>query len=246
MDNGSHVLDRNLCDDCGACAEECWAQALEAVGRDADVREVMAEVVRDKPFYGSSGGLTLSGGEPMVQIAFTEALLDAAGNEDLHRCVETCGAVPISAFDVMMPKVDLFLFDIKDTDNSFHIKHTGHPNTQIIANLRYLHDHGAKIRLRLPLIPGFNDRPDHFAGIASLVDTLPNLCGVEIMPYHKLGLDKNRRFGLSRDANLPDTSVSKSTLCMWIDRLEALGVNVINAPRMTENSPHHAGITAND
>ena len=238
MVNGSHVLDRNLCDACGSCTEECWAHALESVGRDVNVSEVMAEVMRDKPFYGSSGGgLTLSGGEPMMQVEFAEALLETAGHEGVHRCVETCGEAPISAFETVIPHVDLFLFDIKDTDNSYHIKHTGSPNTRILANLRYIHDHGAKIRLRLPIIPGFNDRPDHFAGIASLVATLPDLCGVEIMPYHKLGLDKDRRFGLSRKAGLPEESTHTSTLCSWIDSLAAVGVNVINAPRTESNGP---------
>lgn len=229
--NGSHTLDRNLCDACGACTEECWAQALELAGRDLDVRAVMAEVMRDEPFHTSSGGgLTLSGGEPMMQIQFAKSLLEAAGHENVHRCLETSGEAPMSAFEAVTPHVDLFLFDIKDTDDSYHIQYTGSSNTRILANLKYLHDNGAKVRLRLPIIPGFNDRPDHFSGLASLVRMLPNLCGVEIMPYHKLGLDKDKRFGLSRTVSLPNASTRKSTLDAWIDSLAAVGVNVINPP----------------
>jgi len=194
-----------------------------------DSGDVIAEVKRDKPFYDASGGgMTLSGGEPMAQLAFARALLEAAKREGVHRCMETCGVAPRSAFEAVRPLVDLFLFDVKDTSNSYHMRHTGSPLTGVLANLRYLHDHGADIRLRLPLIPGLNDRPDHFSGVAALVSTLPGLAGVEIMPYHKLGLDKDRRFGLSREACLPEESVSKALLGDWVGRLKALGVEVIN------------------
>ncbi len=230
MVDGRHVLDRDRCEDCGTCAEECWAQALESVGGERTVRDVIDEAIRDRPFYDASGGgLTLSGGEPMVQIEFALALLEAAGNEGLHRCMETCGAVPAEALEKAIPMVDLFLFDIKDTSNSHHLKHTGSPNTRILANLRFLHDRGAMVRLRLPIVPGFNDRQDHFAGIASLVRTLPDLQGVEIMPYHPLGLDKDERFALPRRVGLPDSPADQSVLRDWIDQLEALGVQVTNA-----------------
>jgi pyruvate formate lyase activating enzyme len=236
MVNGSHVLDRALCVACGTCTAECWAQALKLAGRTADVREIISEVLRDEPFYESSGGgLTLSGGEPLWQIDFAKALLKAAGRNGIHRCVETCGAVPISAFKDVMSHVDLFLFDLKDTVNTRHIVHTGVPNTQILGNLRYLHDNGAEIRLRLPVIPDLNDSSDHFDGIAALVATLPNLCGVEIMPYHKLGLDKDRRFGLTRDVQLPRESAPSSRLRDWMDRLSAVGVNVKNDPSRISN-----------
>lgn len=237
MVNGSHVLDRKLCVACGTCTAECWAQASTIAGRAADVQEIISEVVRDKPFYESSGGgLTLSGGEPLLQMGFAKALLEAAGRNGVHRCVETCGAVPLSEFKDVISYVDLFLFDIKDMNNTRHIDHTGAPNTQILANLRYLHDDGAKIRLRLPLIPGFNDHSDHFDGVAALVSTLPNLCGVEVMPYHKLGLDKDRRFGLTRHMQLlRESSVPPSLLRDCIDRLRAVGVNVTNDQSMIRN-----------
>ncbi len=232
--DGHHVLNRNVCKACGVCVEACWAGALQLVGREVDVDTVMQSVVRDKPFYESSGGgMTLSGGEPLIQTGFTRALLNAAGQEGIHCCVETCGAVPVSVFNEVMPYVDLFLFDVKDMNNRRHLENTGVPNTQILANLRYLHNRGANIRVRLPLILYFNDDSDHLDGVISLVRSLPDLCGVEIMPYHTLCLDKDRRFGRARDVALSKESVTSSRVQDWVERLTDAGIVVINAPLTT-------------
>ena len=225
----AHELDRQACQRCGSCSDECWAGALEYVGRQVSVAEVMAEVLRDRPFYDTSGGgLTLSGGEPMSQPEFTLALLRAAKAEGIHCCVETCGLAPDGAFEQVWPHVDLFLFDVKETDELRHRAATGVSNATILANLKMLHDRGARLRLRLPLIPGLNDHEDHFTGIAALVETLARLEGVEVMPYHPLGRDKYERLGLTPRPGLPDASAGGQTLRRWIDRLEALGVAVAN------------------
>ena len=228
MVDGGHDLARAECERCGSCTQECWAGALEHVGRQVSVADVLTQVLRDRPFYDTSGGgMTLSGGEPMSQIEFTLALLHAAAAAGIHCCMETCGLAPAAAFERVLPHVDLFLFDIKDTDDARHRAATGVSNALILANLRMLHDAGAQVRLRLPLIPGYNDRDDHFEGIAALVGTLANLTGVQIMPYHPLGRDKYGPLGLTPNTDLPTASVDQDTLGRWIDKFRSLGVTVI-------------------
>jgi len=230
MENGKHVLDREKCTVCGLCAKECYAKALEIVGRDATVTEVIDEVLRDRPFYETSGGgMTLSGGEPLLQIEFTTALLQAAKLAGLHCAVETCGAIDFARFERVLPYVDLFLYDLKDMDPERHKQFTGAPNDAIIANVRQLHDHGAAVILRLPIVPGLNDRPDHFEGVAKLASELPQLRGVEIIPYHTLGTSKLERLGIEDVYQLRDIKTPEpETVAEWCNALRALGVNVLN------------------
>jgi len=150
MVDEKHVLEREGCAVCGKCAEACYAEALEVIGREASVEEVVEEVLRDKPFYETSGGgMTLSGGEPLLQIDFTEALLKRAKELGLHCCVETSGFGAFENLARIAPCVDLFLYDVKETDNERHIELTGVPNTTILANLRTLHDEGSLDEARL-------------------------------------------------------------------------------------------------
>jgi len=224
-----HVLDRQACKVCGACTKECYAGALELVGRDATVTEVLQEVLRDRPFYETSGGgMTLSGGEPLLQIDFSEALLKAAKDAELHCAVETCGHVEPAAFTRVVGYVDLFLFDVKETDPRRHRQYTGAGNDRILGNLRSLHDDGAAVLVRLPIVPGLNDRQDHFESIARLSETLPNLLGFEIIPYHRLGTSKLQRLGLAQDKLVATEVPEAQTVRRWIQSLRDLGVPVVN------------------
>jgi len=237
--NGSgvvHAYDRQRCEACGRCTTHCDARALEAVGRTLTVEDVMKEVRQDKVFYETSGGgLSVSGGEPLAQLDFTSALLSAAGHEGIHRCVETSGFASSSRILSLLPVVDLFLFDFKETDTRRHAEFTGQPNHLILSNLRALHDAGANLQLQCPIIPGFNDREDHIDGIAALALSLPNLIGVQLLPYHPLGKSKMDRFGLSAAANLPNEPLPKARLEFWIHCLQKRGVHVLSnnlsAPR---------------
>ena len=231
--NGSgvtHVYDRDRCEACGRCTEHCAARALEAVGRDLTVAEVMKEVRQDKAFYATSGGgLSISGGEPLAQIDFTIALLTATGEEGFHSCVETCGFASWARFKPLLSLVDLFLFDFKETDPQRHAEFTGQSNEVILKNLRALSDIGAKIQLQCPLVPGFNDREEHIDGIAALALSMPGITGVQLLPYHPLGKSKLDRFGLRPATNLSNEPLPKARLELWIDRLRAQGVRVLNA-----------------
>lgn len=224
-----HILLRERCDVCGLCTRECYAKALELVGRDVTVQEVLDEVLRDRPFYETSGGgMTLSGGEPLLQIDFAEALLQAAKEVGLHCAIETCGHVSFRRFRRVLPYVDLFFYDLKDMDARRHREYMGVTNTLILANLKALHDTGTAILVRLPVIPGLNDRPDHFEGVARLVATLPKLQGVEIMPYHRLGTGKRERMGLDTTTELHVETSRRETVSQWVDTLRDLGVLVVN------------------
>jgi pyruvate formate lyase activating enzyme len=225
--DGRHVLDRSRCRVCGACAEACYADALELVGRDMTAGEALAVVLRDRAFYETSGGgMTLSGGEPASQIDFSVALLAAAKAEGLHCVVETSGECDYSQLARMSPHVDLFLYDWKESDPLRHQEVTGVSNRRIEANLRRLHADGARIRLRCPIIPGLNDRPEHFAGIASLVRGLDGLDGVEIMPYHRLGIGKMARFGLDPTGLAEIETPSQEQQASWIKAMIDLGIPI--------------------
>jgi len=225
----THVYDRERCQACGQCTSHCDARALEAVGRTLTVEEVMREVRQDKAFYANSGGgLCVSGGEPLAQIDFTRDLLAAAGREGIHRCLETSGFASWVRFQALLPLVDLFLFDFKETDPARHIEFTGQSSELILSNLRSLHDAGARIQLQCPIIPEYNDREEHIDGIAALANSLPRLAGVQLLPYHPLGKSKIERFGLTMAANLPSVPLPKERLESWIRRLRDRGVNVVN------------------
>ncbi len=227
MNGDRHELTRGKCTSCGTCTQQCYAGALELIGRPATVEDVLHEVLADKPFYETSGGgMTLSGGEPFLQPQFTLELLQAARAAGLHNCVETCGMADFAHLQQAMPYVDMWLYDIKDTDNARHIQFTGAPNAIPLANFKRLYEAGAKILLRLPLVPGYNDRLDNFRGVAQLQRNMPNLLGVEIMPYHRLGTSKLSRLGLPQSMDVP--AADNATLGAWIDSLASLGVQVIN------------------
>lgn len=226
---GRVVLNRVRCTRCGACAGKCDPKALEIVGRDARVEDVLAVVLRDRSYYqASGGGLTLSGGEPLVQPEFAEALLHAAKVEGLHTAVETSGYGPYQAIERLAPLVDLWLYDVKETDPQRHAKYTGVWNAQIVANLERLHAAGAKIVLRCPMIPGHNARPEHLDGIARLAGRLPKIEGVELLPYYDLWRAKLKRFGLA--TSLPDTvkPPDRATVDSWTDYLRRRGVRILS------------------
>jgi pyruvate formate lyase activating enzyme len=225
------AIDRSACVACGACATACPAGALELVGREVTVGEVIAEVERDRPFYQQSGGgLTLSGGEPLLQADFAVGLLEAARAAGLHTCVETCSQVDPAVLDRVLPLVDLFLCDFKETDPERHRTWTGVGNQRILANLRRLHAAGAHLRLRCPIIPGLNDRAEHFAGIAALAGELAGIEGVEIMPFHRLGESKVDRFGLTGLHQNLAVAPEPAQVRAWIDGLTGAGARVLNPP----------------
>lgn len=204
LEDGQRGFRRELCQRCGTCAAHCYAQALETIGRDMTVTEVLQEVLKDKAFYETSGGgLTVSGGEPMAQFAFTRALAGAARQAGLHVCLETSGFAPWDQYAQLLDVVDLFLYDYKESDPVLHREFTGVPPDAILDNLRRLDAHGAALILRCPIIPGYNARDEHLAAIAAVANGLRHVRGIHLMPYHPLGESKRRRIGKAgRDTGL--------------------------------------------
>ncbi|MGB8213763.1 MAG: glycyl-radical enzyme activating protein [Anaerolineales bacterium] len=221
--DGVHIYDRSLCEACGDCVGTCLYEALKLAGQEQTVEQVMAVVLRDRLFYEQSGGgLTISGGEPMLQPEFTLALLKAAKAEGLHTCLDTCGWTSQRAYEQVLPFVDLFLFDYKATNAEIHKKLTGVSNELILSNLAFLAQHGAIIRLRCPLVPGINDSIEHIKGIASLHRRYPGLDGIDLMAYHNVGNAKYERYGLENPIpNLKTTP--ESTKQAWLEALHRLG-----------------------
>ena len=225
---GKAVVDRERCTGCGACAPTCDPMALEIVGRVATASEVLDVVLRDEAYYDASGGgMTLSGGEPLMQPDFATALLQEAKARGLHCCVETSGHAMWGSIRPLLPLVDLWLFDVKETDRHLHEKFVGKPNEMILSNLKRLHDDGATILLRCPMIPQHNARREHLDGIAALALGLPKIQGVELLPYYDLWRAKLGRFGLKSELPESVKPPEHGTVKAWQDYLRERGVTVV-------------------
>lgn len=193
----SSKIDRLLCDMCGQCVEKCPSDALNIIGKWYSVEEVLIEVLRDTPYYRrSGGGVTISGGEPLAQQCFTNELLQACYERNIHTAIETCGFADWSQFEEILPFTDIFLYDIKHMNNEIHIQQTGASNEKILDNVRNLSKAGASIILRVPLIPGFNLDESNLRAIVEFAVKL-NVLEVHLMPFHQLGKDKYMRLGRS-------------------------------------------------
>ncbi len=225
--NNKHYVDFNLCELHNDCNNVCPNEALTIIGKEKTVDEIIEIVLRDKDYYNNSGGgITISGGEPMMQFEFTKQILEGSKENSIHTCIETCGQSSTKKYLEIMEYVDLFLFDYKESDQIKHKEYTGVSNKLILQNLSALYNAGTNIILRCPLIPGINDSEDHLNGIANLYKQYPNLAGIEIMPYHNLGNDKAKKIGCEDKfvflENTADEKISE-----WINKLHTSECPVI-------------------
>ncbi len=220
-EEGQHIFRRNVCEACGTCVTECFTGALEVVGKEANAEEIIAEIEKDLPFYQKSGGgMTLSGGEPMMQFALTRDLLRTARERGIHTCIETCGFAPLDRYKEILPLVDLVLYDVKETDPVRHKEFTGVDNRLIIENLRAIDTTGMPIILRCPVVPGLNDRSDHFRAVGELSGSLTNVLEIDVLPYHPLGESKNLRLGKQSPlgiVSVPEKDRSRA----WVEEIQS-------------------------
>lgn len=187
---GRMLIKRSDCDLCGKCSRKCPTGSLTIVGKEASVRDIVTEISKDKIFYEESGGgITVSGGEPMMQLDFLNLLLAECKESNIHTAVDTCGFSSYDAFDKISSKVDLFLYDIKMMDDEKHRRYTGVSNALILENLKRLAENGSKILLRLPIIPGINDDGDNIARIAEFMVS-NDIKRISLLPYHRAGIEK--------------------------------------------------------
>jgi len=199
--DGQHALARAACIACGACADACPTGALELCGGEYAIADVLRAVERDRDFYAEQGGVTLSGGEPFAQGEAVIALLRACKERGLSTVVETCGYADFGHISEAIAYTDLFLWDVKDTDEARHRHYTGASNRKILENLRAADAAGAKTRLRCILVNGVNTLEDHYASIARLALSLGGCEGVEWIPYHAYGGTKAVFVGGADNAN---------------------------------------------
>lgn len=192
--------DRALCVRCGACANACVPGARRLVGRQVSVSELVEELERDRPFYEESGGgVTFSGGEPLMQGEFTLACLGECRSRGLSTAVDTCGFADRALLREVAGSTDLFLYDLKVLDDAGHRELTGAPVEPILENLRELDAIGADVTIRFPLIPGITDERDNIEALGTFVRSLERIRQVHVLPYHKTASDKYARLGRSYD-----------------------------------------------
>ncbi|MCK5821581.1 MAG: glycyl-radical enzyme activating protein [Bacteroidales bacterium] len=190
------VTDTDLCTLCGRCADVCPTLAIEMSGKQATVEDMM-KVIRKEALTldQSNGGVTISGGEPMMQSDFLIELLDAIGEEGLHRAVDTTGFVKTETLLEVAKRTELFLYDLKSMDPEVHKKYTGVGNEKILSNLKILAESGASIRVRIPLIKGVNSDQANIRASAQFLAGLPVRIPVDILPYHDIAIMKHEKLG---------------------------------------------------
>lgn len=221
MTTNVHSFDRNKCIYCGDCEDACLGDALKLHGKEVSVDDLLPILTEDKSFYETSGGgVTLSGGECLMQADFCRDLLKALKEIGIRTAVDTCGFVPRGSFMKVLPYTDIFLYDLKAYDSEVHKKCTGQSNALIIENLRYLDSVGKAVEIRIPFVPGFND--GEIEKLAELISELKNVTRVKILPYHNYAASKYASLGLA--ATLPQSLPTDEQLDSAREVMRAHGI----------------------
>lgn len=196
-------INRSLCNDCGKCSEVCYAEALKVLGKSMSVQELLAEVKKDEVIYKhSQGGVTLSGGEPLLDLEFNKTLLNSFKEENINIGIDTCGHVPRSNIEELLSYIDFFLWDIKHMDPEKHSILTGVSNKLILRNLHFISDRNIPLYIRMPIIPSYNDSEENIKVTCEFVRSLSSVIEVNIIPLHHLG--KARYRSLNRPYPIAD------------------------------------------
>ena len=219
------VTDETRCATHATCADACPAEARRLVGRRVTVEELLADIERDRTFYEQSGGgVTFSGGEPLLQWKFLVDVLTACGKRGIHRAVDTTGHCEPAVLDRVAAETDLFLYDIKLMDPALHRRLVGVPLQPILDNLARLLSRGARVRVRIPLIPGVTS-DDSIARTAALLASLPEVDGVNLLPFHKSAKDKHRTFGMPWLLTSAD-EIPRHRVDAWAGHMATSGLHV--------------------
>ncbi|MBL1214563.1 MAG: glycyl-radical enzyme activating protein [Ignavibacteriae bacterium] len=191
------VTDTELCNLCGKCAEVCPTEATQMSGRETSIDEIMNIIEKERTFFDQSGGgVTFSGGEPLMHSSFLIKLLDACGERGIHRVVDTAGLAKTETLLEVAKRTELFLFDLKLIDSIRHKKWTSVSNNKILENLKILAESGAQIIIRIPLIGGVNDDDENIKGTARFISELAgNKKHINLLPYHNIAQKKYEKLG---------------------------------------------------
>ena len=216
----AHEMDRSRCTGCMACTEACPSGTLEACATMMSSDAILQEVMKDRAFYGEHGGLTLSGGEPLLHGRSILPILQGAKAAGITTVIETCGVFAPSLLEELVPLAYLFLWDVKDTDPARHQANTGGSLATVLANLHRADALGARTRLRCILLSGVNLNEPHLAALCELFRSLRHCEGIELLPYHTYGDSKNAQLGRPSAAH-PEwvpTETQLAFACEYIDK----------------------------
>lgn len=215
FDDTKPRIDYSRCKACGKCVESCYYKAMVRYGKEMNVEEVFDAVRRDKMFYDSSGGgVTVSGGEPLLHAPFVKALFELCKNAGINTCIETSGSVSSKSLLSVLPVTDYILFDIKHFNSDIHFEYTGQPNALILDNAKLAVINGADIIFRIPLIPTINDTEQNIKETADFLKSIDLDAKLQLMPYHRMGEGKYK--ALNRPYLL------RELLVMGAERLEVV------------------------
>lgn len=218
-------IDRKLCTGCGECVRVCPAKALENSAKEIGIGELVGILTRDIAFYGDRGGVTVSGGEPTASFDGLYKLLSVLKAQNINTAVESCAYCDAALIPKLVPLVDTFLWDCKDTVSSRHKEYTGVYCEKIIENIKLADSLGANSVLRCIMVKGVNTDTAHFEGIAGLFSSLKHCAYAELLPYHVYGDSKTYALGESaapHDSWIPDND----DMAKYTRALEAMGVTV--------------------
>ena len=233
------VIDKELCTRCMRCADVCPSEAIKAWGREISIDEAMKEILRDRGYYErSGGGVTVSGGEPLLQADFIGELFRECRRNEIHTCCESCLHIDRSHVEKILPWTDLFITDIKLMDSDEHKKYTGTGNEKILQNIRRLAESGIELIIRIPVIPGVNDNEDNMKKTADFI--INELDGkvrtLQLLSFMRLGEEKYRSLGM--EYNMKDVKFHRKSFQNRIngfcEYFKSRGINCLVGTREKE------------
>ncbi len=194
---GRHILDREKCCACGKCVDACLNDALTVCGTLYTAGEIFQLTLRDAAFYGNDGGVTVSGGEPLLYPEFVRELFSRLRGRSIHTALDTCGEVPFERFEEVLPVTDLILYDLKGMVPERHLANTGRGNARILENLKRLGEQRVPLEIRMPVVPGCNDAPEEFDAAGKFLATLGSLTRIRLLAFHSMARGKYTAAGMA-------------------------------------------------
>ncbi len=220
--SGRIHVDRKRCTLCGRCLDVCPAGAMSLSGKTISVQEAAELLLRDRVFFGADGGVTLSGGEALMQWEFAAGVLGLCKAQGVHTAIETCMLAPRRAVEALLPVTDQFLMDIKYLDPETHRRVLGAGNEQILDNYRFLVSQGASVLVRTPLIPGYTATEENIRAIARFIRSVQPDGAYELLNFNPLC--RSKYAALERDYPISGGALSKEALDRFYAVLSQEGI----------------------